>query len=178
VKVHPGTQQVIPEELARRVAELAAQVSALTRRLDLYESANGNGNRRRDQESNAVISGAHESENPIELITENGFSIVRPWESGSAPAPVDGKCRFLLTEPTGIEREVTVEISHLVMRETSLHTRGRIDSSSSFWICCAERYLADYVDEHGVLPAGNQLTVETLNCEDDLLALRWDRSHE
>ena len=175
MKVRRASEQVIPEELAQRVADVTARVAELTRRLELYEGLKSNGNGRRDQETDAAVRDADDSSNSIELITENGFSIVRPWESGNSPAPTGGKFRFRVSDASGIEREVTVEISRRVMTETSRYTRGRIQPSSSFWICCAERHLADYVDEHG-LPDGNHSTVETLDREELLLAIRWGKS--
>jgi hypothetical protein len=176
VKVRRASEQVIPEELAQRVTDLTARVAELTRRLDLYESVRGNGNGRRNQETDAAVRDADDSSNSIELITENGFSIIRPWESGNSPAPTGGQCRFRVSDASGMEREVTVEISHRVMAETSRYTRGHIQPSSSFWICCAERHLAHYLDEHDRLPDGNHLTIETLDREELLLAIRWGKS--
>ena len=166
-------EQVIPEEWAQRVADLTARVAELTLRLDLYEAVRGNGNGRRGQETNPALRGADDSANSIELITENGFSIVRPWESGNSPAPIGGKCRFRVSDPTGIEREVTVEIASHVVECTLVKTRGRIQPSSLFWICCAERRLADYLWEHDIFPTGNTLVVESLNPEEIILARRW-----
>jgi hypothetical protein len=116
-----------------------------------------------------------DSANPIEFITENGYSIVRPWESGNSPRPAGGRYRFGVSDGF-IEREVQVEISRRVVSEISLRSRGRIESSNSFWICCAERHLANYVTEHADFPEDDKLTVEKLNREDILLALRWEKS--
>jgi hypothetical protein len=173
VKVRRANEPVIPEELAQRLADLTARVAELTRRLELYEALRGNGNGRRDQETNPTLRGADDSSNLIELITENGFSIVRPWESGNSPAPIDGKCRFRVSDATGIEREVAVEIASHVVGRILVKTRGRIQSSSSFWICCAERHLANYVLEHDCFPGGDKLVVENLDLEEIILAIRW-----
>ncbi|HEY3104285.1 MAG TPA: hypothetical protein VGJ69_11875 [Pyrinomonadaceae bacterium] len=172
MKVRRASEQVIPEELAQRVADLTARVAELTRRLELFESVRGNGNGRWNQETDAAVRGADDSSNPIELVTENGFSIVRPWESGNSPAPTGGECRFRVSDASGIEREVTVEISHRVMEETSRYTRGHIQPSSSFWICCAERHLVDYVWEHDCFPGGDKLIVESSDPEEVMLAIR------
>ena len=159
------------------MADLTARVAALMRRLELYEAARGNGNGhgpgRRDQETRPTVRGADDSSNAIELITENGFSIVRPWETGNSPAPTGGKCRFRVSDTNGIERDVTVEIANHVVERILVKTRGRIQTSSSFWICCAERHLADYVSEHDSFPAGNTLVVGSLNPEETILARRW-----
>ena len=161
--------------MAQRVADLTARVAELTRRLELYEAArgNGNGHGRRDQETHPTAHGADDSSNSIELITENGFSIVRPWETGNSPAPTGGKCRFRVSDANGIEREVAVEIANHVVERILVKTRGRIGPSSSFWVCCAERHLANYVLEHHSFPAGNTLVVASLNPEEIILARRW-----
>jgi hypothetical protein len=77
-----------------------------------------------------------------------------------------------------IEREVTVEVSRDVVTEVSLRTRGRIQLSNSFWTCCAERHLANYVSEHADFPDNDELVLDELDGEDALLAIRWDRSDE
>ena len=163
-------------ELAQRIAELAARVAELTRRVELADGVNGNGvrsNALRGQETDAAAREADDSSCPIEFITENGFSIVRPWELGNAPAPADGRSLFRVSDARGDEREVAVEFSPLVVAQISLHTRGRVQLSSSFWICCAERRLANYVWEHDAFPDGNRLILESMDPEDVLLAIRW-----
>lgn len=130
-----------------------------------------------DRESDSVAGECDDGSDPIEFITENGFSIVRLWESGNSPRPTGGRCRFGVSDGF-IEREVTVEVSRRVVTEISLRTRGRIQLPNAFWISCAERHVANYVSEHGDFPDDNELMVERLNCEDILLALRWDKSDE
>lgn len=142
----------------------------LTPRVDLAEGVGANG--ALIQETDGVVREADDSSDPIEFITENGFSIVRPWESGKSPRPAGGKCRFGVSDGF-IEREVTVEISRRVLTEISLRTRGRIEMSDSFWICCAERHLANYVSAHTDFPEDDELIIEKLDREDVLLALRW-----
>ena len=157
------------------VDELSDCVVDLTQRVELSEGARDT--LVCDQESNIVPGESDDRSNPIEFITENGFSIVRPWESGDSPRPTGGKCRFGVSDGF-IEREVTVEISRDVVTEISLRTRGRIQVSDSFWICCAERHLANYVSEHADFPDEDELIVKKLDREDILSALRWDRSDE
>jgi hypothetical protein len=128
-----------------------------------------------DQESDVVVGESDNSSNPIEFITENGFSIVRPWESGESPKPAGGRCRFGVSDGF-IERAVTVEISRDVVTELSLRTRGRIQLSSSFWVSCAERHLANYVSEQADFPEDDKLIVEKLDRRDILSALRWEKS--
>ena len=158
-----------------RVAELTVRVAELTQRVELTEDAAGH--RALGAQNDTIARDADNDSNPIELITENGFSIVRPWESGNSPAPTGGRYRFSLSDGF-IERAVTVEISRGLMTELSLRTRGRIRLSSSFWICCAERHLANYVTNHAEFPEDDQLIAEELSGEDILLALRWDARDE
>ena len=113
---------------------------------------------------------------PVEFLTENGFAIVRRWEADGSPPPTDGSFCFLVRDAEDTEYQVTVNIANQLIKETEFNTRGRIQVSSSFWICCAERHLADYVEEHEHIPDNNKLTLETLNCEAVMLAFRWGRS--
>ena len=166
----------------QRIAELSECVADLRRRVELAEAVRGNGNgngydnSRGNQQTEAVICEADDSSSAIEVLTENGFSIVRPWELDGSPAPADGQCRFRVCDPHGKERDVQVEISGRLITETSLHTCGRIERSNSFWICCAERQLVNYLWEHDAFPDGDSLLIENLDPEEVILATRWERS--
>lgn len=168
-----ASEQTISEELTRRIAELAARVAELTRRLDLIEVVRGNGHH---ATTATVAQGADDSSNPIEFLTENEFVIVRPWEAGNSPAPADGICHFIVSDPHGHERKIEVTISKELMARIAVHTRGRIDGSSAFWTCCAERHLANYVAEHDGFPEGSEIAVDDLDREEVLLAIRWGKS--
>jgi|SRR6266498_975025 len=113
---------------------------------------------------------------PIELITENGFSIVRASELDGAPPSPAGRYEFVVGDEQGNQMEITVEIDGKVVIEITLRSRGRISSQSSYWICCAERHLADYLWEEDSYPPGGKLTVEQLALEDLNLANRWGRT--
>ena len=116
---------------------------------------------------------AAEHRRPIELITENGFSIVRADEiEGARPSPAD-KYVFLVRDPHGNELEIMVEIDQEAVNEITLRSRGRISSGSSYWISCAERHLADYFWEHDDYPPNGTLRVELLTPRDLNLARRW-----
>ena len=155
-----ATEQLLPE-LTRRVAELANCLAELAERAGIDSAVTG------PVGSDTVC---------IELLTENGFWITRPWEVDGSPAPCEGACCFLVRHPKGDERATNVEIAEAVIIETAFQTRGRIQLASSFWICCAERHLADYVAEHNGFPKGDHLVVQTLDPEEVLLALRWEES--
>jgi hypothetical protein len=110
---------------------------------------------------------------PIELITENGFSIVRTEEDQRRPVRTSGSFAFIVTDPEGAERDVTVAIAEYALREIGLINKGRIARNSSFWICCAERRLADYLWEKKSFPPAGRLEIEQLSIDDFNLARRW-----
>jgi hypothetical protein len=113
---------------------------------------------------------------PIELITENGFSIVRATEFDGRRPLMAGKYEFVVCDADGNQLEITVEIDGKVVIEITLRSRGRISSQSSYWICCAERHLADYLWEEDIYPPDGKLTVEELTLEDLNLAIRWGKT--
>ena|SRR5438132_6402743 len=112
----------------------------------------------------------------IELVTENGFCILRSWEIDRLPIPVEARYRFLVRNPHGLERarEIIVEVDDHVMTQIAKHTRDRIRPGNSYWIYCAERHLATYVWEHDDYPSDGQLTIDQLEPDDFELALRWE----
>jgi hypothetical protein len=109
----------------------------------------------------------------IELVTENGFSILRLWEIGGGPAPIAGNYPFMVRSPQSVERPIAVEFTDAIVRQIELSTRGRIRQSNSFWICCAERHLAIYVWEHDDYPEGDKLRVNQLDPDDLMTSMRW-----
>jgi hypothetical protein len=110
---------------------------------------------------------------PIEFVTENGFSILRPWETERVSPPPMGSFGFIVRDLHGQDQEVVVEIADSALRQLSLWLRQRIISNGSFWICCAEAHLATYLWEKGSCPAGNKLVVHYLDPEELILAIRW-----
>jgi hypothetical protein len=169
-----ASEQTVSEDLTQHVAELTAQVAELTRRIDLIELVRGNG--RSHPHTEPVVHGTDDSSNPIEYLTDNGFVIVRPWEEEESRAPAEGNCRFLVSDPNGNERTIAVKISRELMTATAMQTNGRIDQANGFWICCAERRLAEYVVEHDSFPDANEIIVNDFDREDLLLAIRWGKS--
>ena len=113
---------------------------------------------------------------PIELLTENGFSILRLWEINREPVPLAGRYTFIVRHPPNPEREITVEIADELVVEIELKTAGRVLTGSTFWICCAERHLATYLWESDDCPLGDSLCVSQLNPEDVMSAIRWGTS--
>src|SRR4030095_8053177 len=138
-------ENTLPEQFARRLAELTAEVAELYRRLRLVEGDQGNG--ALAQQTNLTIHSYDDDRDSIQFLTENGFVIVRPWEAKDGSASAEGSFQFRVQHPEGIEREISVEISKQLLVGTALRTRGRIEAASQFWICCAERRLANYLME-------------------------------
>ena len=159
------SEQSIPEELVQRIGDLTARFAELSEYVRRATNA-PEGAGRNDDENFA---------RPVEFLTENGFAIVRRCEADGSPAPADGSFRFLVRGPDGAECEINTEITNQLIAETAFRARGHVQISSSFWLCCAERHLADYVWEHDGCPDGNQLVVECLDCEEVMLALRWEK---
>lgn len=110
---------------------------------------------------------------PIELLTENGYAIVRPWEINQIPAPTNGTYSFLVQREQDLDREIIVTIADELFDDVRLRTRGRVSKSCSFWICCAERHLANYLWEKDDFPVGNSLTVDYLDPDDIMSAVHW-----
>lgn len=110
---------------------------------------------------------------PIELLTENGFIILRAWEIDGVPPPISGTYHFRVRNPQNVECDIVVEVAEAIVARIGIQTGGRILLQSSFWICCAERHLAKYVWKIGDYPVNNRLRVEQLDPEDIMSALRW-----
>jgi len=174
VTVRLTSEQIIQQELAQRVADLSARVCELSRRVESIDS--GSDVVAPDPKTKTSVYESDEWSNPIEFMTESGFVIVRPWETDGSPPPTDGRCRFEVIDPKGNEQIVGVNISNRLIAETVAKTNDRIGPLDSFWICCAERRLASYVEEHNSFPAANEITVDEFDREDILLAIRWGKS--
>ena len=110
---------------------------------------------------------------PIELITENGFSIVRTTKSDGA-SPVADEYLFVVRDQQGDGRQVIVGIDRGAIMEVWLASRGRISSESSYWVACAERHLAEYLWERDDYPPDATLRVELLTLRDLNLVHRWE----
>ena len=125
------------------------------------------------KKENAELDSKAARSRPIELITENGYSIVRPGESDGPGRALEGTYVFMVTNPEGSEREITVGIDQQAVNEITLRSGGRISSESSYWIVCAERHLAEYLWKNNNYPPDGKLRVEQLTLEDLNLAARW-----
>lgn len=114
-------------------------------------------------------------ERPVEFLTENGFSIVRLSEIDNSIPSGGFMHRFLVRDPDGFELEITVEIAEAVAQELAHRSRGRLTAESFYWVCCAERHLAEYLCEQEDYPADARLVVDQPSLDDLNLARRWGR---
>jgi hypothetical protein len=126
------------------------------------------------QNQKSIPESAPENIRPIELLTENGFSVLRLWEIDRTSSPLNGIYSFLVTHPQNSEHEITVEITAEVFADAVMRSRGRILPHSSFWIYCAERHLTIYLWENDDCPPGYRLTITRLDPDDCELTLRWE----
>jgi hypothetical protein len=110
---------------------------------------------------------------PIQYVTENGFSIIRLCDINESITAGGTKHSFAVRDPHGYELEITVDISDSAVAEIVSRSSGRLSLSSSYWICCAERHLADYLWENDDYPPAARLKVEALTLNDLNLARRW-----
>jgi hypothetical protein len=114
-----------------------------------------------------------EARPPIEYVTENGFSIVRLSEISGLAADTAQECRFLVRNPRGWEREISVEFDEEMITLIQRQRRVLLPDTSVFWLNCAERCLATYLWESDGYPSGGQLTISELSNDDLLLAKHW-----
>jgi len=126
------------------------------------------------KKENLEVDAAEARCRPIELITDNGFGLMRV-DDRPALAP-EGVFVFMVRDPKGPQRKVTVEIDQQAVAEITRKSRGSLSSDSSYWVCFAERHLAEYVWEKDSCPPDGKLRVEQLTLEDTNLAIRWGKS--
>ena len=124
------------------------------------------------RKENLLSNSSQKHSQPIELFTENGFSIFRRWEVDGV-APVAGAYNFLVRNPHAEELEITVRISPDAVTDVLKRSEGRVSGNSPFWISCAERHLASYLWENDDYPPNTSLDVDRLTPDDLDLARRW-----
>jgi hypothetical protein len=115
---------------------------------------------------------------PIEFQTDNGFSIIR-FSDIDDSIPATGLVhQFLVRDPDGFQLEVTVEIAETIAEALARRSRGRLTADSAYWICCAERHLAEYLWDNEDFPPDAKLTVDQPILDDLNLARRWGAETE
>lgn len=113
----------------------------------------------------------------VEVVTENGFCIVRVCELWVSNRDSASACHFVVGLAFGGVRSIEVEFTEaaiaLVQQQRQMNP---LSLTSSFWLHCAERHLATYVWENNECPPGGRLIVHSLSVEDLLVAAQWQQS--
>jgi hypothetical protein len=120
-----------------------------------------------------MIDRVAEHSRPIEFQTDNGFSLIRFSDINESISTKGLAHQFLVRDPDGFELEVTVEVTATLADALARRSRGHLGADSSYWICCAERHLADYLWKNGDYPPDGTITVHEPLLEDLNLARRW-----
>lgn len=114
-----------------------------------------------------------EHQMPIEFQTDNGLAIIRLSDINDSIPATGLVHQFLVRDPDGFELEVTVEITETLAEALARRSRGRLLRDSSYWICCAERHLAEYLWDNDDYPPDAKLTIDEPILADLNLARRW-----
>lgn len=118
-------------------------------------------------------SATSKQQRPIEYATENGFSIIRLSEIRTSVTDTARECFFLVRNPNGWEREISVEFDDYVIAFVQNRRRRPLSLTSPLWLNCAERCLATYLWEKNDYPTDGQLTISELAVDELLLATHW-----
>jgi hypothetical protein len=122
-----------------------------------------------------MVDSMAEHSRPIEFQTDNGFSIIRFSDLNHSIGTTGFVHQFLVRDPDGFELEVTVEITVMLANALARRSRGHLAKDSLYWICCAERHLAEYLWSNEDYPPNATLTVDEPLLTDLNLARRWDK---
>jgi len=113
------------------------------------------------------------SSSHIEVVTENGFCIVRARELRMPRVDSASECHFIVATSFGGVRSVSVKFSEAaIAMAKDQRAATPLSPTDSFWLDCAERQLAAYVYANNGCPPNNLLMVESLSRQDLLLASR------
>ena len=110
---------------------------------------------------------------PVEFVTENGFSIVRLCEVDPSTRDTAAECCFVVHNPEGWERQVTVEFNQDLIALIQQSRHRPLSLSSPFWLESAERQLATYLWQNDSCPPEGRLIVSELSSDYRLLASHW-----
>jgi len=116
---------------------------------------------------------AYARSRPVELQTENDFSIIRRCDVDGTIPRGGREHWFIVRDPYGYELDITVDFTDRAVAEVLRRSEGRLSLENSYWINCAERHLSTYLWEHEDYPPDAKLTVDYLTPEDLDLARRW-----
>ena len=109
---------------------------------------------------------------PIQYLTENGFSIVRLSDLEPSAINSPRECRFLVQREHDVKREIRVSFSEELIADIRFRRRELLDESQ-FWLACSEGCLANYLWEKNDYPPNDQLTINDLPADELMLAIHW-----
>jgi CheY-like chemotaxis protein len=115
------------------------------------------------------VSPEEPSEPLIQVITLNGFTILKAESAGDEP----DKRRFMVKSPSGGEHEVVVQIDQAAVGYVERMTRRLLPAENSFWTSQAERLLSDYLWKEGKVPGARKLTVKDVDRDELPVAAHW-----
>ncbi len=121
-------------------------------------------------ETNAPAVAREPSEPLIQVVTMNGFTILK--SEGARQEP--NERRFLVKSPTGNEHEVLVEIDDEAVGYVERMTRRKLPAENSFWTGQAERLLSDYLWKEGKVPPTRTLRIKDVDRDELPMAARWE----
>jgi len=124
-------------------------------------------------EQGFAFGGSYARARPVEVQTENGFSIIRRCDVDGTISSSGREHCFIVRDPYGYELDITVGFSDRALAEVLRRSEGRLSFESSYWINCAERHLSTYLWENEDYPPDAKLSVDYLTPEDLDLARRW-----
>jgi len=123
--------------------------------------------------------GAKSKTEPIKFLTENGYTIIRLCEIDGTISDSPEACRFLVTDPNGSRREITVGFDGALIKEIQSRRRRReLIDGSKYWPVVAEKYLGDYLWRHDQFPPKDEITIDQLAGDDLLLGAHWHEQDE
>jgi len=111
---------------------------------------------------------------PIKLLTENGYSIVRVSDIDSSATDNANLCRFIVQDPTNKKRDICVSFDDQLIADIQRRRRNLpLSMQSKYWLVCAESQLATYLWEHNQFPPEANLKISDLSGDELLMAQHW-----
>lgn len=111
---------------------------------------------------------------PIKLLTENGYSIVRRSDADSSVADDANLCQFMVEDPNNNKRDICVSFDNQLIVDIQRRRRNLpLSMQSKYWLVCAESQLATYLWEHEQFPPEGNLKISDLSGDELLMAQHW-----
>lgn len=114
----------------------------------------------------------------IEVVTENGFGIVRFCDMVGGAQGSQSEYKFIVRHPDGLDHQVIVTFDCEALAIIQRTRRIPLPADNSFWIACAERSLATYLLERNQLPPDGKLILKEMCLAELEIARRWGVERE